>query len=64
MTLSKIFLFFTVATYVTLPNAAQQIPQQNAVPASKQQNLNPVQEGAVIFTGRESSSAYGMLYYT
>uniref|UniRef100_A0A158Q8L5 Protein mesh n=1 Tax=Elaeophora elaphi TaxID=1147741 RepID=A0A158Q8L5_9BILA len=58
MTLSRIFLFFTIIICLKLPGSAQQIPQQNPVPASNQQNLNPGQEGAKIFTGQESSSAY------
>lgn len=62
MVLSRIFLFATVITYLSLPSSAQQIPQQNPIPSSNQQNINPGQEGAKIFTGRDSSSAYGMLH--
>lgn len=59
MTSSSIFL---VVTSLILPSFAQQIPHQNPLPSSNQQNLNPGQEGAKIFTGQESGSAYGMLH--
>uniref|UniRef100_A0A1I8EFL6 AMOP domain-containing protein n=1 Tax=Wuchereria bancrofti TaxID=6293 RepID=A0A1I8EFL6_WUCBA len=41
-----------------LLSSAQQIPQQNPVPSTNQQNLNPGQEGAKIFSGRDSNSAH------
>ncbi|VIO87860.1 AMOP domain containing protein [Brugia malayi] len=58
MILSTIFLFVIVIKCLSLLSSAQQIPQQNPVPSTNQENLNPGQEGAKIFTGRDSISAH------
>ncbi|KAK6111541.1 AMOP domain family protein [Brugia pahangi] len=58
MILSTIFLFVIVIKCLSLLSSAQQISQQNPVPSTNQENLNPGQEGAKIFTGRDSNSAH------
>uniref|UniRef100_A0A915PJA1 Protein mesh n=1 Tax=Setaria digitata TaxID=48799 RepID=A0A915PJA1_9BILA len=58
MVLSRICLFATVILYLTLSSFAQQLPQKNPVPSSKQQNLSPGEEGGRIFTGHDSNSGY------
>ncbi|MCP9265416.1 Protein F54D1.6 [Dirofilaria immitis] len=56
---SNIFIFTTIIKCLLLLSShAQQIPQQNPVPSSNQQNVNPGQEGVKIFTGGDTNSPY------